>query len=354
MISLVMTAAILAVLTAAQQTPAERLTQFLNSASDRSVTFSVADGSGVTHAVLSYQHPNYQYMRYETGGVKGEFFQTSDRVLLVDHADQTYYEYKGFEEYVGLPPESGLLDYAYPSYLYAWTKSDSLKNALPSQAPTGADKSLDWLKQSVETQGVVTVFHIGIGKGGEPVQLLIQVQGGQPIKITFEKFGWPEKDMREWKYQPPVGYSLGSAPKLHRPFQAGNRVEWGKWVDGQGKSINMDQLNSTGVAVVFTSTGGPDQSLVSDLGDLKKSLAKLKVNLVEVHLDEKSAPKRDWPVTLDTEGTITKQFDPPHTPYIFFVRKDRYVIGGWAGYGRDQKEKLIKTANDLYSSQAEE
>lgn len=349
-----MTAAILAVLTAAQQTPAERLVQFLSSAKERSVVFKVDGGAGVLRAQLSYQEPNFQYMQYEISQGKGEFYQTKDRVLLITHGDQTYYEFKGFPTFAGLPPESGLTNDAYPSFLFMWADAKAIKELSAGTAPAGADSKLDWLKQSIEVQGGLITYLVGVKPNGEPSQVQISSPGQPPTNFTFEKFGWPEKDIRAWKYQPPVGYSLGNVPKMHRPYQAGNKVEWGKWVDGLGKAINMDQLNSTGVAVVFTSTGGPDRAIVADLVDLKKSLAKLKVNLVEVHLDEKTAPKREWPVTLDVDGAITKQFDPPHTPYIFFVRKDRFVIGAWAGYGADQKAKLIKTANDLYSPPSEE
>jgi len=349
-----MTAAILAVLTAAQQTPAERLVQFLSSAKERSVVYKVETAFGLVRAKLSYQDPNFQYMSYEIGKMKGEFYQIKHRVLFINHEDQSYFEYKGFPTYSGLPPESGLPNDVYPNFLHVWTDSKAVKDFSASTAPSGADSTLDWITQSVEVQGGMLRIFVGVRPNGEPGQVQISSEGQPPINIEFEKFGWPDKDVRAWRYQPPVGYSLGNVPKMHRPYQAGNKVEWGKWADGSGKAINMDQLNSTGVAVVFTSAGGPDRAIVSDLADLKKSLAKLKVNLVEVHLDEKTVPKREWPVTLDVDGAITKQFDPPHTPYIFFVRKDRFVIGAWAGYGADQKAKLIKTANDLYNPPSEE
>ncbi|MFM9872054.1 MAG: hypothetical protein ACKVQS_01160 [Fimbriimonadaceae bacterium] len=350
-----MIAAILSALTSAQLKPAERLTQFLSSALDRSVTFEVQIENEKIDATLSYQSPNLQYMSFSWGGLSGEFFQSRDRVLISLPKDKTYYEYKGFPAYVTMPPESELPASAYPGFLHAWSKKDGLKDAVSIKVPEGADSSLDWFKLSVTDQMVKVDYFVGVQVSGEPKQVLMTAEGSPSVQISLLKFGWPEKDMRLWKYQPPAGFMIGNAPKLHRPYQAGNKVEWGKWVDGRGQTIDMNALNSAGVAVVFLSADGTaDQSFLSALPDLKDSLEKMKVKLVEVHLDSKSAPKRDWPVTLDTDRKIVSQFDPPYTPYIFFVRKDRFVIGGWAGYGPDQKANLLKTAHDLYNPSTDE
>ncbi len=350
-----MTAAILAVLTSAQLKPAERLTEFLRSSLDRGVVFVVSSGARKIQVELSFQSPNLQYMKFMSAGETGQFFQTGNRALFVSDLDRIYFEYRGFSRHVGPPPEAGIGAALYPSFLHGWRNKGSLDSAVKVAAPQGGKETLDWLMQTVETEGSKSDYYVGIGPSGEPHQVLITGTGAPPMFFEFKSFGWPLRDMRAWKYQPPEGYMLGNAPKLHRQYQAGNKVEWGKWVDGQGKAIDMNSLNSVGVAVVFTSADGiPDKSFASALADLKKSLEKLKVKVVEVHLDSQSAPKRDWPVTLDEDGKISAQFDPPYTPYIFFVRKDRYVIGSWAGYGADQKAKLIKTANDLYNPPKEE
>ena len=321
----------------------------MNSAPQRGIAFTATSGPNSVKAKLSYQLPSHQYFEVEEKGTRARFIQTSDRIAYFQDFDQTYYEYRSHGPLIGPPPESGLVKDLYPVFLWSWLNIESFKNATADGAEKLDGIEVDWIKQIFPGEGVDITIRTAITKEGSPKRVIFSDPNSATITFNFEQFTWPFFDVKAWKYQPPIGYMLGNAPKAHFPLQFGQKIDFKSW------GINVANLNKKGVAVIITAADSkPDQAILPALQEMQKALDKIGVKTVEVHLDATQAPKRNWPVTLDTNGTIADQLDIPVTPYIYFVNQDNMILKAWAGYGEDQRKKLVKTAVEAFNSSEDE
>ncbi|ARU42103.1 hypothetical protein CCB80_13525 [Armatimonadetes bacterium Uphvl-Ar1] len=342
----VMFAAILAVVSANQADPVNRLASFLDSSQSRGIEYTANFRGTSVKSRWSYTLPNTQLLEVSSPS-RTRFFQKGDRIFVAQDAAKEYYEYAGFDFMVSPPEEADLGFATYPQALLSWLSPEGRKGIAFQKTETVNGVKLDWLKQTVETMnGPLDIFG-AIDQTGQPREMRIGTMQNPELSYVFEKFGWPHFDLSNWKYQPPIGYVPGNSPKIFRPPTAGAEIELGKW-----GAVNTKSLNSKGLAIVVTTAEGrPDAELISAWPKVESALKKFGVKTLEIHLDAKDLPKRTWKIVGD--GSYLRQLDPPVTPYVYFVNKENIYIGGWAGYAPDQEKKLIGRAVEAFTSDSE-
>ncbi|MBL8068799.1 MAG: hypothetical protein JNM28_10140 [Armatimonadetes bacterium] len=341
-----MIAAVMAVSAIAQSGPVERLVQFLNAADRRGITFSATAGAYRLTAKLSYAWPDQQMAAFSMPEGKVDFYQQGHRVLLANHASKAYYEYETGAKMSPPPPEASFASDLYPGFLWSFRKIENLKKAKPDGKSTIQGVECDWIKMTEQSMEGPSSARFAIGPDGMLMRAEIQQPQNPLMTFEFTEYTWPYFDISAWVYQPPVGYVLGNAPKVHYPPTTGAKLNLKSW-----KGADFAGLNKGGLAILVTAEGGnPDNLIVKDAPALAATLKGLGVALVEVHLDG-PAPKRKWTAVADPSGAIEGELDIPVTPYIFYVGRDGAVISGWAGYAPDQKEKLLKSARDAFAGE---
>jgi hypothetical protein len=345
-----MVSAALAILASAQMPPLERARFFLEGLGDFSVNVTSTTGPDRQKVELTYQSPNFQLLKSQSAGPKSEFRQTPDGIIAINHMGKAYWEYATHPRPVVPPPEFGEASAAYPGFLYFLYRKESIKGSkvLDRQLVRGIEA--DWVEIVIDGGLAEIQVKLAVAMTGQILQAKIPDELTGDVIFDFESFGAVVEDVRRWKYQPPIGYMPGNSPQIYRPAPAGSRLTLGTLKSSLGQTVNLKAMGSNGVAILVTSADcEPSKLLLKSAKEMASAAEKAKTKFVEITLDGSLRGDRPWPVVTSGVTDLIELLDPPVTPYIYFVNKEGYVIGGWAGFAADQKSPLLKRIVDVYA-----
>lgn len=294
----------------------------------------------MTH--YSSQPPNLQYVDFNVPGDRSQMYQKGDRVMVVLGDGLSYAEYKGFPTFAGPPEDVGMGAVAYPDFILRWREGKGREGLKVKDSGDIGGIPVTWVEETVMGESGEIVYRLAVDGSGQPRRLVLTENGAPLADYDFVRFGWPEPDLTQWEYQPPVGSVPVRTPRIHRTPTGGAQFELGNW-----GGVNVKSLANRGLMVLVTAEGSrPADEIVSAWPEVEAAVKKLGVKTLEIRLDTKDLPKRKWNVIGD--GDYVERLDPPVTPYVYYLNKEGILIGGWAGYAPDQKQRLIDRTVKLF------
>lgn len=352
-----MLTATLVFFTAVQGSPVERFSSFIKKTDQLTMKASV-NFRGVPLKLTFINEPGiYQYCEIK-GAVDGErFWQIPDRILAVSDTDGQYWEYRGIEQKSPPPPEVGTCMTLYPGFLHDLAMPDGLKGLQLDEPLKIGDRTYETVSKSVAKELSQYKIKIAIDEFGIPQQFHMteQTDAGPTLTIyEVSSMSTNPTQLRSWKYQPPVGYMPGEIPYTARPLASGTKINLGRWTKAEGGQLDVADQNRKGVVILFTADDcEPSKRAAGAFEKLKKALDAEGQKLIEVRLGKDANKlKRSWSVVSDSDGKLEKYFRPPVTPYLYVIRKDAIMLGGWAGYAADQDKAMVDSVIGRFKKHA--
>lgn len=353
-----MLTATLVLFTAVQGSPVERFTSFLKSADKLTMTANVTHENVFYKTQLIWEDGPYQYFETQSINGKEKYWQIPKRILGVSEAEGQYWEYQGPEHKSPPPPDLGAAFTLYPIFLLQLTAPNGLKDLIAGEKIKVGNREFESVFVSHKGESVETIT-IAIDEFGIPQQLkFVETSQAGELSLQYDvtSLNTNPTKLKQWKYQPPVGFMPGEIPYTTHTLGSGAQAKLGTWKKGDGGSVNVFDLNKKGVVVLFTADDcEPSKKASGALEKLKKALDPMGVKIVEVRLgNDASKIKRSWTIVSDADGKLEKQFQPPVTPYLYVIDSKSIVLGGWAGYDTDQDKALVDSVVGRYKAAEEE
>jgi len=354
-----MLTATLVFLTAVQGSPVERFMSFLKSADNLSISANVKFENVTYKTQLVWEKGPYQYFEVNSTQGKEQYWQIPNRILGASEAERQYWEYQGPQHKSPPPPDLGAAFTLYPIFLLQLTSPNGLKDLKAGQKVKVGQRELESVFISRKGESSTETIIIAIDEFGIPQQLSFQEssQSGElNLQYDVTSLNTNPTKLKQWKYQPPVGFMPGELPYTMHPLGSGSQVKLGTWKKGMGGTLNVADLNKKGVVVLFTADDcEPSKKASGAFVKLKKALDPMGVKMVEIRLGrDANNLQRNWPVLSDTDGKLEKLFQPPVTPYLYVINTESIILGGWAGYDTDQDKVLVESVVGRYKVAEEE
>lgn len=354
-----MLTATLVLLTAGQGSPVERFSSFLKNADQLTMSSNVKFENVSYETRLIWDIGPYQYFEIVSPNGKEKYWQIPERILGVSEAEGQYWEYKGPEHKSPPPPNLGAAFTLYPIFLLQLAAPNGLKDLKVGDKVKIRQREYESVFISRKGESSSETITVVIDEFGIPqqFQFIETSQSGQlNLKYEVTSLNTNPTKLKQWKYQPPTGLMPGEIPYTGNPLGSGYQAKLGTWKKGQGGSVNVRDMNKKGIVVLFTADDcEPSKKASGAFEKLKKALDQIGVNFVEVRLGRDADNlQRNWAVVTDTDGKLENQFQPPVTPYLYAIDSKSIVLGGWAGYAKDQDQALVNSIVGRFQSDEEE
>ena len=355
----------LASVTMLSDTAIGRMYDYLASCEQLTVTLGggLVGGPETLKAEYWWVWPNRQNMVFGSGPGRTEFRQRGTTILAIEHGRRAYQEFLAPDRIVNPPSEYVAVSALYPSFLVLLKSQGKGKIPLedkgtrevegvtldyvqipPTMTPEGEAPPVDLF---LDTFGrIVRIHYIAAGLNGPENRFLTYKNidtGRRAVTMPAEI----EK-----------GYVPDVIPSKFYTAGPGERVQVSEVTDARsGKTVDFAaRVKGKRFAILFTATDcEPSKRGEAVWKNLRVELAKKDCPLFEVVVDggkiDLAGKDKDRPVFVDKSGRTTEYVSPPVTPYIVVVESNEAMVKAWAGYGKDQDKRLVKTLVGAFDSE---
>lgn len=280
-----------------------------------------------------------------------ELRQTDEALMLTDHRDKRYQEYRGFPYPV--PPDAKV--YFYETLAYPWFLTHASRSMKEMAGPkwTATKKGAGWTLNGEWSSDMATeVVAMELNERGLPTKVkrtITNDDGTVVIDHTITSFsGIPVFETPS--LHPTPGYTPYGLVKFFTP-SPGDQIRHHPLYGPDGSKTDMKSLmGRSGYVLLFTA---PDCELsdryAKDLAKLKGDLDGRGFPMVEISLGLTKPTKSFSGARLfhDSNLNLERRWAIPSTPYMICLDKDNVVIGAWEGWwsgcGADALKSLSET-----------
>ncbi len=347
-----MLSAVVALAPALQADPVQRMKTHLAGRNDYAFDYTYESNFyGTGKGRFAWSLPNGQQFDITTKSGHYSMSQRRDGTYFVDHTAKVYWEYRAFPKLAPPSEDIEVLGPAYPQIIVSIAQGTEAKwQVTKGQTFNGA--AADRLTANFPIQDAQVPVTLYVGQTGAIIGLTAtaEIQGGvSTLKLTLANHDIAKQHLADTDFVLPVGCMPGRIPNMQRPLRSGYKAPLASWTEAKsGKTRNLArEFKGKKFAVLFTA---PDCKVSAAAEPVwRQAAAVIKSaggTLVEVSLGptKPDLGQKDPARTTftDLQGKIEADWQPPVTPYLFFVREDGLVTRAWAGYGKDQKETFLK------------
>jgi hypothetical protein len=295
--------------------------------------------------------PNRLRARFTGPGIDAELLQDQSATFTIDHLDKTYDQTPAAPSFGGFAAWAESLVGVIPTLLFGLAGlKEQIKEwkVLPREALNG------WETEPIQGKTEQDTFTIWVDATGFPRKLRHQ---GVTEFGPFDRV-WMINNPEVNAVDPtmivakiPSGYDFRVTPQLTYPPISDDKLNLSVSLVNARTSrpfdLNREKGNRVAAVIVSQANCEPTLRAEEALRDLEAAFSKNNGVVYEIivgsqagDLSKKSSSRT---ILLDHKGELMREWRPAVSPTIFLVDGKDMLLRGWAGYGPDQRKKLVET-----------